>query len=275
MDKKPILLFKYGGNAMLNEELKEAVLASICKLSDTGYGVVIVHGGGPFIKKALKDADIASDFVDGHRVTPPEAYEHVETALKGKVNGNLVSIINRLGYSAVGLSGKDGKTVLASKRLHTRTHKSGKKEEIDLGRVGDVHSVNPDLLHTLLAKKYIPVITCVASDKDGIDYNINGDMFAGHIAGALKAKSYIVLTDVDGLLRDKERPESLINHLKVDEIDRLVKSGVIVSGMIPKTESCMIAIREGAEAARIINGTKPEQILQLQEDKKTGTLISK
>jgi len=194
-------------------------------------------------------------------------------ALKGKVNGSLVSIINEMGYKAVGLSGKDGQTVLAKKHMHEHK-KNGKVELVDLGQVGDVASVDTSLIELLLKNDYIPVITCIASDKKGLDYNINGDLFAGHIAGALSAAQYIILTDVDGLMLDKDNPASIIHELKVAEINHLKEIKCIQGGMIPKMDSCEIALEKGAKLARIINGTIPEQIASLFENKEIGTAIS-
>jgi acetylglutamate kinase len=271
---KPVLLFKYGGSAMTDDNLKKQVVMNFCALKQKGYEVVIVHGGGPFIAQALKEAKIESEFIEGHRKTTTEALEYVEMALKGKVNGSLVRLINLLGHKAVGLSGKDGRIVIAKRRLHRRMME-GKEEEVDLGQVGDVEKVEPGLLRLLLDNDYIPVITCLASDMGGEDYNINADMFAGHIAGALEAKQFVVLTDVDGLLRDCDDPKSLIRKINVDNIDRLIKENVIKGGMIPKMESCRISIERGAEVARIINGTKPDQIMDLTAEKEIGTLIYK
>lgn len=271
---KPLLLFKYGGNAMVNEDLKKKVLENICSLKKRGYDVVIVHGGGPFIGQALKKARIESEFIDGLRKTTSEAFEYVEMALKGKVNGSLVRMINTMGQKAVGLSGKDGQTVMATKRLHKKV-RNGEVEEIDLGQVGDVVNVNPYLLRLLLDHGYLPVMTCLAADRSGKGYNINGDIFAGHVAGSLEAVQYIVLTDVDGLLRDKEDPSTLIREVSLSETRELTEKGIIKSGMIPKVESCEIAINKGAAMARIINGTKPEQILTVIDDQTPGTVIKK
>ncbi len=271
---KPTLLFKYGGNAMTDPELKLGILTNICSLKEDGYNVVIVHGGGPFIKLTLQQAGIESEFIDGQRKTTREAMEYVEMALKGKVNGNLVSLINSLGYKAVGLSGKDGQTVIAGKRLHKRVV-NGDTEIVDLGQVGDVEEVDPGFINLLLENDFIPVITCIASDKNGDDYNINGDMFAGHIAGAVSAQQYVVLTDVDGLLLDKDTPESMIASVSISELEVLKKQGVIQGGMIPKIESCEIALKNGAESARIINGTVPGQIKDLFANRVVGTTIKK
>ncbi len=270
--EKPLLVFKYGGNAMVDDDLKKHVLQSMCSAKKSGFDIVIVHGGGPFIKEALSAAKIESEFIDGHRKTTPEAFEYVEMALKGKVNGNLVGLINSLGYTAVGLSGKDGGTAIASRRNH-QTIIDGKLLPVDLGHVGDVVEVNPSLLRLLLHHEYIPVITCLAADPDGISYNINGDMFAGHIAAALHAAQYIILTDVDGLLRDKDDVSTLIDEIAVSEIDTLINRNIIQGGMIPKIESCRIALAGGAAEARIINGTKPDQIVDLLNRQAVGTAV--
>lgn len=274
MPNNPILLFKYGGNAMTDANLQKQVLANICALKEGGYDVVIVHGGGPFIKKALEEARIESEFIDGQRKTTEEAFEYVEMALKGKVNGRLVSVINAQGHKAVGLSGKDGRMVIGEKRYHKRVE-DGKVEEIDLGQVADVSQVDPSLIHLLLANNYVPVITCLASDREGNDYNINADMFAGHLAGALNAREYIVLTDVDGLLTDIDKPDSLVRKLRLAEIGTYKDQDVIKGGMIPKVESCEVALANGAKSARIINGTKPEQVTQLHNTSQLpGTSIT-
>lgn len=269
-----ILLIKYGGNAMIDESLKKNILKNVCSLQDHGYKVVIVHGGGPFIKEALEEAKIESEFIDGHRKTSTEALKHVEVALKGNVNSNLVKIINSLDHKAVGLSGKDGKIALAKKRMHTSLT-GGVETEHDLGQVGDVVKIDTKLLFLLLDNGYIPVLTCIASDENGEEYNINADMFAGNVAGALSAEEYIVLTDVDGLMMDIHNPESIITELKITEIDNLIENQIIAGGMIPKIESCTIALEKGAKATRIINGTKPDQILSIIDRKNIGTLIKR
>jgi len=270
--EKPLLLFKYGGNAMTNNKLKKQVLSEIIALKSQDYQVVIVHGGGPFIEKALSNAKIVSEFIDGHRKTSNEALEHIEMALKGQVNGSIVSLINSMGHRAVGLSGKDGGFVTAKKRIYQRIT-AGKTEELDLGQVGDVLEIDTNLIHLLLQNDYIPVITCLAMDKKGNDYNINADMFAGELAGALKVKEYIILTDVDGLLMDKDDPKSLISELHVTEIKKLIEQKIIQGGMLPKMESCAKALSKGASTAKIINGTKPEQINWLSQNLAGGTTI--
>ncbi len=269
---QPVCVVKYGGNAMTDNDLKREVIKNVCLLQNYGYKVVIVHGGGPFIKQALLQAGIESEFIDGHRVTTPEALEHVETALKGQVNGSLVRLVNQLGYKAVGLSGKDGKIATAVKRMHMKTV-DGHVEEHDLGRVGDVVSMDTDLLELLLDHEYIPVLACLAADVDSNEFNVNGDMFAGHLAGALKAELFLLLTDVDGLMRDKDDPSTLIPELSLADIPPLRQQQVIQGGMIPKLDACETALKNGAGSAVILNGTEPEQLLAVGKREPVGTTV--
>ena len=256
---------------MLNEALQHKVVQNISRLREDGYRVVLVHGGGPFIKKMLDTVKVDSEFIGGHRKTTPEALRYIEMVLKGEVNGKLVKYLNEADLKAIGLSGKDGGMVVAKKRYHLE-EVDGKTNKHDLGQVGDIKSIDTSLLHLLLENNYLPVFTCLASDEKGNDYNINADMFAGHLAGALKA-DYLVLTDVDGLLKDIEDKDSLIRSLVVGELESLY-GDVIKGGMIPKVQSCGIALREGALTARIINGTQPSQIIQsIQTNQSIGTEI--
>jgi len=257
---------------MTDETLKSKVVSAIASLREKGNRVVVVHGGGPFIKEALEAAKIESEFIDGQRKTTGEAMQHVEMALKGKVNTNLVSLFNNQGCRAVGLSGKDGQLVLARKRVHVD---SSSGDEVDLGQVGDVQRVNPHLINLLLDNDFIPILTCVAADKEGRDYNINGDLFAGHIAGALNADHFVVLTDVDGIMMDKEDPESLMKKIESKQIEKLKAVGIIYGGMIPKIDACTTALEEGAREARILNGTKPTDIERILDEGKIGTVIQK
>ena len=257
---------------MKEAALQEAVLEKMAALQEAGFYVVIVHGGGPFIAEALKEAQIESEFIDGHRKTTPRAYQYVEMALKGRVNGTLVNTINKLGKKAVGLSGKDGQMAIAVARKH-RSMIDGKAVEQDLGQVGDIQAMDGHLPRLLLQEGYIPVITCLAANSKGEQYNVNADMFAGHLAGVLKAREYVVLTDVDGLCLDKDDPSTLIRQFLISDFGKLKSEGVIQGGMIPKVESCQIALQKGAQQARIINGTKPEQIALLAQNSAVGTLI--
>lgn len=275
MNIQTIFVIKYGGNAMLNSKLKQQVLSNICALQSQGIAPVIVHGGGPFIQEALEQAGIASEFIDGQRKTSGEAIKYVEQVLKGRVNAELVRVIQQLGYRAVGLSGQDGGMVTARKRQH-QCIVAGQAVAVDLGQVGDVSSVDPSLLFLLLEHRYIPVLACLANDQAGQTYNINADLFAGQLAGALRAEQYIVLTDVDGLRQHKDQPDSLIHQLSTAQLPALIEQGVIQGGMLPKLESCRLALVQGAKRARIINGTQPQQVLALAQPSKSiklGTQI--
>jgi len=274
MASDQIVLIKYGGNAMRDEAMQEEVARRIKDLKDAGFQPVLVHGGGPFIKQMLELAGIKSEFIDGHRKTTEEALPFIEMALKGQVNGQMVRLLNKTNVKAVGLSGKDGRFITAEKREHV-TQENGQDIHHDLGRVGDVVKVDPGIIHSLLDGGYVPVVTCIASSEDGDDYNINGDMLAGHLAGALKAYQYLVLTDVDGLYKDINDPKSLIEKLTLDDVPELY-GGIIKGGMIPKLDSCRIALAEGAKTAAIINGMKPERIVKAAKGEDVpGTFITK
>ena len=234
---------------------QEMDIRKVKKLISQNIQVVLVHGGGPFINKALEGARIASEFVDGHRITTLQALSEIEKTLKGEVNSDLVRVFNNNGLKAVGLSGKDGRMVTAKKRYHLNA--AGEKH--DLGQVGNVSSVDCHLVHTLLRANFTPVITCIASDEEGQDYNINADVFAGNLAAALAVDAYIVLTDVDGLYLNYPDPTSIIRRVSLNEL-RGKYTSVITGGMIPKIESCEIALLHGAKSAVLLNGTKPNQI---------------
>jgi acetylglutamate kinase len=266
-----LVLIKYGGNAMRSDELKRQIVSQIVQLRENGLRVVVVHGGGPFIAEMLAMAGIESEFVAGHRRTTPDALRFVEMALKGRVNGELVRLFNSSGQRAVGLSGKDGRMVTAVRRKHIDTI-DGVERQHDLGQVGDVDAVDITLLSLLIERDYLPVVTCIAADAEGEDYNVNADMFAGHVAGALGADRYLVLTDVDGVLTDIDDPSSLISDMSVAELQDMIGT-VIVGGMIPKLESCRIALENGAAEARIINGMKPAQLRAAASGEACGTRI--
>jgi acetylglutamate kinase len=271
--KKKRILIKYGGNAMTSDELKKEIAAIIAQISNAGVEVVLVHGGGPFINKALEAAGIVSGFFDGQRHTTSEALVHIEKALKGEVNSSLVGLLNRTGLRAVGLSGKDGMMVTAEKRWHTSLE-GNVEVRTDIGHVGNVIAVDPRLINLMLSNGYIPVIACIASDAAGNDYNINADMLAGHIAAALKADEYIVLTDVDGLFRNFPDAGSLIREIGLSDLPGLYRD-VVRGGMIPKVQSCEIAVSGGVGRAVMLNGTKPALIRELVMDGGTpGTVIS-
>lgn len=257
---------------MTEKGSQDSVADQIAALKNSGVLPVVVHGGGPFIKKALEQAGIQSEFVDGHRVTEKSAMEIVEQALSGSVNGMLVKALNRRRANAVGLSGKDGGMVKAIKRTHEVVRADGTVFEADLGFVGDVKETDPTLIHLLLENHYLPVISPVSSGADGEDYNINADMFAGHIAGALKADAFVAITNVDGLMEDPDRPETKIESITSAEVRPLFGS-VIRGGMIPKVEACLIALEKGVKAAHIVSGSTERSILDQLSEQQIGTTI--
>lgn len=270
---RPLFVVKYGGNAMTDPDLQKSVLQRLIELTKREIDLVLVHGGGPFIQEVLNMAQIESSFVAGQRKTTAEAMPWIEMALKGKVNGSLVRQINALGGKAVGLSGKDGGFVIARKHLVRQVGEDGAIEFIDIGRVGEVENIDSSFLYLLLNAGYLPVIACVAADKDGKDYNINADLFAAGLAAALSAAEFILLTDIDGLLNDRNDPTTLISTLYTHDIDKLVEAKIVQGGMIPKLSACQMALEGGCQSARIMNGTKPELLLDITGDSSPGTKI--
>lgn len=267
------LLIKYGGNAMTNPTLKIEIAKQLLALTEAGYQVILVHGGGPFINKALKAADIHSEFFDGQRKTTSEAFFHIEKTLLGEVNTALVAIFNQVGLKAVGLSGKDGNSVTAVQYFHETIDAKGNPIQVDLGQVGRIEKVDSSLLELLLAGGFTPIMTCVANDKDGNGFNINGDTFAGQIAAALKVDQYILLTDVDGLFLDFPDPKSIIRELRLSDLSQHYGS-TIQGGMIPKMKSCEEAVLAGVRKAVILNGTEPDQLSRyILENESLGTTL--
>ena len=270
------IVVKYGGNAMLNEELKEAVFRDIILMNLIGIRTVLVHGGGPDIEDYLNRLHIKSDFKGGLRVTNEDVMETVSMVLVGKVNQNTVSEINRLGGKAVGLSGKDGAMLKCVKKYAKVKGEDGLQHKIDIGMVGEVEDVDCTLINNLLADMYIPVIAPIGTDEDGHTYNVNADIAAGKIASALGAMKLFLLTDVEGLYRDFNDKSSLITRLTADEVSDLVKAGAIKKGMIPKLESCVNAIHAGVENVHIIDGRVPHSLLlELFTDSGVGTMMTK
>lgn len=266
------ILIKYGGNAMQSEELKNSVTEDIAILKELGFKPVLVHGGGPAIAETLDMAGIVSEFIGGHRKTDIDAVKFVEMALKGKVNTELIKLLNSKGQKAIGISGKDANMVIAKRRVHSITV-DDKTTEVDLGQVGDVDEIDTSLIETLLENDYIPVIAPLGIGRDFETYNINADMFAGNLAGALEADDFIVLTDVDVLREDKDNPDTLIEEINSERV-KSEMGNIIQGGMIPKMESCLIALETGVKNAHIINGMNKHSILTLLlSDKKIGTLI--
>ena len=248
-----IVVVKYGGNAMTNEKLKQAVMNDIVLLSLVGVKVVLVHGGGPEISEMLKKLQIESRFIGGLRYTDQDTVDVVKMVLAGKVNKELVNLLSRSKGNAVGLCGIDGDMLRAERKV-------GPNGE-DLGFVGDIVKVNEKPILDALADGYIPVIATVASDEFGQTYNINADTAAARIAAQLKAENLIVMTDIAGLLRDKDDPSTLIPYVNVSEVPFLKRKGIISGGMIPKIECCVEAVRRGVKKTAIIDGRIPHSIL--------------
>ena len=257
-----IIVVKYGGNAMINDDLKEAVMGDIVLLSLIGIKVVLVHGGGPEINEMLGKIGKKSEFIDGLRVTDKETMEIVQMVLSGKVNKNLVNLLQSKGGNAIGLCGIDGHMINA------------KKVDERLGFAGEITDVNVAPIIDVLEKGYIPVISTVGYDKEGNTYNVNADTAASRIAGALKAESLISMTDIVGLCRDKDDPSTLISKVHVSDAPKLVRDGVISGGMIPKVNCCIEAIRRGVHKVFIIDGRIPHSILiEILTDAGIGTMF--
>ncbi len=257
-----IVVIKYGGNAMINDELKEAVMGDIVLLSLIGIKVVLVHGGGPEITEMLGKIGKKSEFVDGLRVTDKESVDIVQMVLAGKVNKNLVNLLQNKGGKAIGLCGIDGhmiKAKVADKRL---------------GFVGEVTEVNASPILDVIEKGYIPVVSTIGCDAEGNVYNINADTVAARLAGELKAESLISMTDIVGLLRDKDDPTTLIPKVYVSDAPQLIRDGIISGGMIPKVNCCIEAIRRGVHKVFIIDGRIPHSILiETLTDEGIGTMF--
>lgn len=258
------VVVKYGGNAMINPELKKAVMSDIILLTLVGVKIVLVHGGGPEISGMLKKLDIESKFVNGLRYTDKQTAEIVQMVLAGKTNKDLVTLIEVCGGKAVGLCGIDGMMIQAEKL----------NDGNDYGYVGEITQIDPKPIKKVLEEDYIPVIATLGVDKQGQIYNINADTAAAEIAAALNAENIITLSDIPGLLKDVNDPDSLISEISIDEIDALIESGVISGGMIPKIKSCEKAIRSGVKKAVMIDGRIPHSIIiEMLTSEGIGTLM--
>ena len=259
-----VIVVKYGGNAMVNEELRQQVMEDIVLLRLIGVKVILVHGGGPEISDIMNRLGKKPEFVDGLRVTDKETASIVQMVLAGKVNKELVSMIEKKGGTAIGISGIDGRLIVA------------KMKDERLGFVGDVTKINIKPVNDLIESGYIPAICTVGTDREGNVYNINGDTAAAYIAGALNAESMILMTDVKGVMRDMNDKTSLIPELSVEEAEKLKKDGIIAGGMIPKVDCCVKALELGVKNVVIMDGTVSHSILtELLTDDGAGTLIRK
>lgn len=260
--RKKTIVVKYGGNAMINDELKEAVMRDLVLLTTVGIKVVLVHGGGPAINKTLDKIGIESKFVDGLRVTDKETVDVVQMVLAGKVNKDLVCQIGNLSGHAIGLSGMDGNMIKC------------KPLDSEHGFVGEITETNMEVINEVLANNFIPVISTIGYDEHGNCYNINADTVAAQIAGDLKAEALISMTDIVGLLRDVNDDSSKIQKVFISDIPALIADGIIKGGMIPKIDSMTQAIRNGCTKAFIIDGRVPHSILmELLTDEGMGTMF--
>lgn len=255
---------KYGGNAMTDPQLKKSVMQDILLLQLVGVKIILVHGGGPEISAMLKKLSIESHFEDGLRVTDDDTMEVVQMVLAGKVNKSLAADLSALGGRAVGLCGIDGSLI----KVHQKNEK--------LGHVGEIDEINTKILDDLLDGGFIPVISSIGIDDDGNPYNINADTAAAKIAAALHAESMVVMSNINGVLRDKDNENSLISQMSLADAEELKKSGIIAGGMIPKVDCCTNAVKEGVKKVFIINGEIPHAILiELLTDEGLGTMFTK
>ncbi len=273
--KDKTIVVKYGGNAMLNDELKNKVLQDIVFLQLAGMRPVVVHGGGPEITSMLKQAGKKSEFVGGLRVTDAESAGIAEMALVGKVNTDLVARLNALGGQAVGLNGKDASLIKAKKFL-ADVYENGEVNLVDIGFVGNVQKINTDLINTLLDAGYIPVIAPTGVGEAGETYNINADSVAGEVAGALKAEKLLMLTDVRGIYSDHKDESTFMSTLSFEQAQGLIVRGKIDGGMIPKVRACITALSGGAKKTHIIDGREVHSILmEIFSDSGVGTEVVK
>lgn len=257
-----VVVVKYGGNAMTNDELKEAVMSDIVLLSEVGIKVVLVHGGGPEINAMLKRVGVESKFIGGLRYTDSETIDIVKMVLAGKVNKELVSALQLHGAKAIGMCGIDGQMIMAQKL----------EGDIDLGYVGQIQKVTTKPIIDALNNGYVPIISTIATSADGQCYNINADTAAARIASCLRAENLILMTDIAGLLSDKDDPSTLIPSVNVSDVPYLKKTGIISGGMIPKIDCCVEAVRRGVKRTSIIDGRIPHSILiELLSNEGAGT----
>ena len=266
-------VIKYGGHAMVSDELKKSVMMDIILLKYIGINPIVVHGGGTEVTQMLKRLGKETVFANGLRVTDAETMEVVEMVLTGKINKEIVSLINRHGGKAVGLSGKDSNLLVARRRPPERV--SGSDELVDLGFVGEIVRVNPDVIHSLSREGYIPVISSIASGPDGESLNINADHVAGELAAALGAEKLILLTDVEGIFASADDPSTLISSLRKDQALAMIEAGKINKGMIPKVEACLTALEHNVKRTHIIDGRLPHSLLlEIFTDHGIGTMVT-
>lgn len=267
------VVVKYGGNAMINEALKENVMRDVALMKFVGVRPILVHGGGPEITEFLKKVGKKSEFVSGLRVTDEETVEIAEMVLSGKLNAEIVGLLNLRGVRAVGLSGKDAGLIKAQKKRAT-VYENDAAREIDIGYVGAVTEINTSIITDLLDSGYVPVIAPIGMGAHGESYNINADYVAAEIAGALGAEKLLLLTDVEGVYKDFGDKSSFISQLHMDEAKEYIRSGIIAGGMIPKVEACLRALEAGAHKTHIIDGRLAHSIiLEIFTSRGIGTMV--
>ena len=267
------IVIKYGGNAMINDTLKEKVMQDVALMKYVGIRPVIVHGGGPEITGFLKKVGKQSSFVAGLRVTDEETVEIAEMVLDGKVNSEIVNLLNRRGVKAVGLSGKDAGLIQARKKLAT-VYEGEESKKVDIGYVGEVATINSGIIEDLLDQDYVPIIAPIGVGENGESYNINADYVAAEIAGALEAEKLLLLTDIEGIYKDFNDKDTFISTLHLPEARQHIKEGIIAGGMIPKVEACLTALEKGAGKTHIIDGRLDHSIiLEVFTEQGIGTQV--
>lgn len=265
------IVIKYGGHAMIETELKRSVIQDVVIMELVGMNPVVVHGGGPEISSLMDKLGIEPRFVEGQRITDADTLEVAEMVLAGKLNGEIVNRINQTGGRAVGISGKDAGLILARK---LRIPGSKKQEETDMGFVGEVENIDPEIITILASKNLIPVISPIGVDKEGQTYNINADSVASMVAGALRARKLVYLTDVKGIYQNPEDEQSILSTIRLGEVEKLIDEEVIVGGMIPKVRGCKRALESGVNKTHILDGRIPHSLLlELFTDRGIGTQI--
>ncbi|HID27602.1 MAG TPA: acetylglutamate kinase [Methanosarcinales archaeon] len=271
-----IMVIKIGGSAIVYPNIMENIVQDIVLLRYIGIKPVIVHGGGPEITEKMTKMGKKPEFVAGLRITDDETLEIVRMVLVGNVNTKIIALIGKHGGKGVGLSGKDGRLIIARKKPPTKISINGTEQEVDLGWVGEPEIINPEIIMILAGKGYIPVISPIAVDSQGNGLNLNADTVAGDLASALGAKKLIFLTDVAGVLRDPKDKDSRISRILLGEVEEYINQGIIAGGMIPKIHSAVKAVKSGVERAHIIDGSKSHSILlELFTDTGIGTMICK
>lgn len=258
------IVIKYGGNAMKSRELEKQVMEDIVLLAEVGVNVVLVHGGGPAISEMMNKVGKQAEFIDGLRVTDKETVDIVQMVLAGRINKNLVNLLQSIGGRPVGIAGMDDRLIEAEIK------------NPKYGYVGKISTVHPELVEDIIASGYIPVIASLGCDPQGNVYNINADTAAGAIAGVLKAERLIMMSDICGIMKKVGDPSTLIPHVNEEEIHTLQEEGIIAGGMIPKVECCLNAVKEGVQAAVILDGTVPHALLmELLTDEGAGTMVTR